>query len=61
MPEPKVAKNRWHLDFWVGAGTVAEVTEQLTARGATFLHKAWQGPHEWVTMADPDGNEFCIS
>jgi hypothetical protein len=20
-----------------------------------------QGPHTWVTLADPEGNEFCIS
>ncbi len=20
----------------------------------------WWGPHTWVTLADPEGNEFCI-
>jgi hypothetical protein len=20
-----------------------------------------QGPHTWVTMADPEGNEFCVA
>lgn len=20
-----------------------------------------QGPHTWTTMADPEGNEFCVS
>jgi hypothetical protein len=20
-----------------------------------------QGPHTWVTLADPEGNEFCVS
>jgi hypothetical protein len=29
--------------------------------GATFLHTGRQGPHTWVTMADPEGNEFCVT
>ena len=29
-------------------------------RGATELHRGQQGPHHWVTMADPEGNEFCV-
>jgi Glyoxalase-like domain len=33
----------------------------LLARGATFLHNGRPGPHEWVTLADPGGNEFCVS
>ncbi|MGB1609771.1 MAG: VOC family protein, partial [Ilumatobacteraceae bacterium] len=20
-----------------------------------------QGPHSWITMRDPEGNEFCVS
>jgi hypothetical protein len=61
VPEPKTVKNRVHLDVWVGAEHVAEHADRLVARGATFLHKASQGPHEWVTLADPEGNEFCVS
>jgi hypothetical protein len=61
VPEPKAAKNRWHIDVWVGADNVRDTMETLTARGATFLHSGQQGPHEWITMADPEGNEFCIS
>jgi hypothetical protein len=61
VPEPKTVKNRAHLDVWVGAENVESVAEKLTARGATFLHRASQGPHSWITMADPEGNEFCIS
>lgn len=61
VPEAKTVKNRWHLDVWVGADNVPAVTDQLTSRGATFLHDGTQGPHRWVTMADPEGNEFCVS
>lgn len=61
VPEPKTVKNRVHLDVWVGPEQVSEQADRLIARGATFLHKANQGAHEWVTLADPEGNEFCVS
>lgn len=61
VPEPKSEKNRWHPDIWVGAENVASVADSLAARGATVLHPGQQGPHHWMTMADPEGNEFCIS
>jgi Glyoxalase-like domain len=61
VPEPKTAKNRMHIDVWVGPENVAAQVDRLIARGATFLHKGSQGPHEWVTLADPEGNEFCVS
>jgi predicted enzyme related to lactoylglutathione lyase len=35
--------------------------ERLTGRGATVLHEGQQGPMHWFTMADPEGNEFCVS
>jgi hypothetical protein len=34
---------------------------RLTARGATVLHHGQQGPYRWVTIADPEGNELCIT
>jgi len=61
VPEPKTVKNRVHVDVWVGPDNVEAEMERLTERGATFLHRGRQGPHSWVTMADPEGNEFCIS
>lgn len=61
VPEPKTGKNRVHLDVWVGADQVEAQVERLTARGASFGHRGRQGPHSWVTMADPEGNEFCIA
>jgi hypothetical protein len=49
VPEPKVVKNRLHLDLYVpdvGA---------LVALGATVLAE-----HEdWSVLADPEGNELC--
>ena len=61
VPEPKTAKNRWHLDVRVGPENVAAEKDRLIARGATYLYDGQQGPHTWVTMADPEGNEFCLS
>ena len=61
VPEPKTAKNRMHLDLRVGADNVAAEVERLTALGATKLYDGQQGPQQWVTMADPEGNEFCLA
>jgi hypothetical protein len=61
VPEPKTVKNRLHLDVRVGAENVEAELARLTAGGATFLHRGRQGPHTWVTIADPEGNEFCLT
>ena len=60
VPEAKAGKNRLHLDLRIGDDDADKVRESLLARGATVLHTGSQGPHTWVTMADPEGNEFCI-
>lgn len=61
VPEPKTVKNRVHLDVRVGEDNVAAKSEELVSRGAKFLHRGRQGPYSWITMADPEGNEFCVS
>jgi predicted enzyme related to lactoylglutathione lyase len=60
VPEPKTVKNRLHLDVRVGAGNVAAEAARLAERGATLLYRGQQGPNSWITMADPEGNEFCL-
>jgi catechol 2,3-dioxygenase-like lactoylglutathione lyase family enzyme len=57
---PKFAKNRLHLDVAASGpgGQEAEVT-RLVALGATPVDVG-QGDVDWVVMADPDGNEFCV-
>jgi hypothetical protein len=60
VPESKTVKNRVHPDVRVGADDVAAIVARLTQRGATVLHHGQQGPHRWVTLADPEGNEFCV-
>ncbi len=60
VPEAKTVKNRVHLDLRIGDEDPATVRAALVARGARMLHEGRQGPHTWVTMADPEGNEFCV-
>ncbi|MDR6988031.1 hypothetical protein J2Y66_002529 [Paenarthrobacter nitroguajacolicus] len=60
-PHDKTVKNRVHWDVRLNGRDKDDVRKQLEARGAKHLWTASQGPHEWHTMADPEGNEFCIS
>jgi hypothetical protein len=61
VPEPKTVKNRLHLDVRVGGERREAEVARLLGLGATELWRASQGPYEWVTLADPEGNEFCVS
>lgn len=61
VPETKSVKNRMHLDMRVGDDGVPNVVDRLTDAGATVLYEASQGPFRWTTLADPEGNEFCVS
>jgi hypothetical protein len=61
VPESKTAKNRVHLDIRVGAENREKELARLVAAGATELHRGRQGPHAWITIADPEGNELCLS
>jgi hypothetical protein len=61
VPEGKTVKNRLHLDLRFGAERQEAEVARLVGLGAKELWRASQGPHSWVTMADPEGNEFCVS
>ncbi|MFI6900751.1 VOC family protein [Nonomuraea sp. NPDC050394] len=54
VPEPKTVKNRVHLD--VRAADVEAEGARLRALGAVEVAR-----HEnWIVLADPEGNEFCL-
>ena len=57
---PKVGKNRLHFDLVprVHGDQEAEVA-RLMSLGASRLDIG-QGDVDWVVLADPDGNEFCL-
>ena len=61
VPEPRAGKNRMHVDI-IREDVEVEV-KRLEALGARRLHDGVRsfGPTRWVTMADPENNEFCVS
>lgn len=62
VPEPKSTKNRVHLDIYFDTDDRDAEVQRLIGLGARHLWDGKQGPvHTWVTLADPEGNEFCVS
>jgi hypothetical protein len=59
VPEPKVAKNRMHLDLMT-PDPETEVA-RLVGLGATRVADVEEYGYEWTVMADPEGNEFCVA
>ena len=63
VPDTKQVKNRLHLDLEPRAGSRDEELDALLGLGATLVadHRGIHGPGSgWITLADPEGNEFCI-
>lgn len=60
VPETKTVKNRLHLDLHPGEGLRAGEVERLEGLGAIVLRRVAEPAGEWVVMADPEGNEFCV-
>jgi catechol 2,3-dioxygenase-like lactoylglutathione lyase family enzyme len=72
VPERKASKNRLHLDLRVSGGpetvkskrksAIATVVDQVVQRGGHLV--AWYDDetddHLHATVADPEGNEFCL-
>ena len=57
---PKLTKNRLHLDIAPPEhGDQRAEVDRLISLGATRIDIG-QGDVDWVVMADPDGNEFCV-
>ncbi|MFJ9315867.1 VOC family protein [Pimelobacter simplex] len=59
VDDPTPGKNRVHVDF-VAADLDATVAE-LRAAGAGHVGDREMPGFRWVTLSDPDGNEFCVS
>ena len=58
VPEPKVAKNRMHVDLRV-ADEEAAATWAREHLAADFLWRSQDPEDPFVVLADPEGNEFC--
>ncbi|MFD9907808.1 VOC family protein [Streptomyces sp. NPDC059063] len=61
VPEAKAVKNRVHLDLQPQERSRDEEVERVVALGATVFedHRRPDG-RGWVTLTDPEGNEFCV-
>ncbi len=59
-PDTKADKNRLHLDLNVGNEQRDAEVERLRQVGAEFLYEIDEPAGHHVTMADPEGNEFCV-
>ncbi|PWI10366.1 glyoxalase [Streptomyces sp. NWU339] len=61
VEEGKTAKNRLHFDLKPTGRTRAEEVARALTLGARRLadHTRPDG-RGWITMSDPEGNEFCI-
>ena len=59
VPEGKTIKNRVHLDVNPTDREQDEEVRRLLALGARHADVG-QGDASWVTLADPEGNEFCV-
>lgn len=58
VPDGKAVKNRLHIDLDPDDRD-AEVA-RLLALGATRADVGAGPDASWVTLADPEGNEFCV-
>ncbi|HEY3506807.1 MAG TPA: VOC family protein [Actinocatenispora sp.] len=60
VPEGKVVKNRLHIDVNATDVEQDEEVRRLLDLGATHADVGQTGEESWVTLADPEGNEFCV-
>jgi len=61
VPEKKQVKNRMHFDLRPTDGTRDAELARLLDLGATQVQDLRRPDGSgWVTLADPEGNEFCI-
>jgi hypothetical protein len=70
VPEPKVAKNRLHIDIKVSGGATTPFQERrrrieagvapLVSLGAAMQRRSENPDDYFIVMQDPEGNEFCL-
>lgn len=59
VPEPKTIKNRVHLD--VTADDREAYVAYVETIGGSRVADHESGGFHWTIVADPEGNEFCVS
>lgn len=58
--DPRPAKNTLHLDLHVPEADLAAAVERAVSIGATVVHEHDEEVGTWRTLADPEGNLFCL-
>ena len=58
VPEPKVGKNRMHVDLMVRHLDASK--QKVEELGGSPVEEHRDTDYHWWVMADPEGNEFCI-
>ena len=61
VTDQKIVKNRVHVDLTSGAEERDAEIERILALGARRVDIGQTGAESWTVLADPEGNEFCIS
>jgi predicted enzyme related to lactoylglutathione lyase len=59
VDDPTPGKNRVHLDLT--APDLAAEVDRLVSAGATLVGRRGDESFRWVTLADPQGNLFCVA
>ena len=60
VPDRAPGKNKWHLDLNVGRDRIEAEVARLTALGATEQYRIDEPGAFHATLADPEGNLFCV-
>jgi predicted enzyme related to lactoylglutathione lyase len=58
VDDPTPGKNKLHLDLVTD--DLETAVDELVGAGAAVVARRDEG-FAWVTLTDPDGNEFCVS
>jgi predicted enzyme related to lactoylglutathione lyase len=60
-PDEKTVKNRLHLDLNPGPDDREAEIERILGLGARRVDIGQTGAESWTVLADPEGNEFCVT
>lgn len=60
VPDRAPGKNKLHLDLNVGRDRIEKEVARLTALGATEQYRIDEPGAFHTTLADPEGNLFCV-
>ncbi len=58
--DPRPAKNTLHLDLHVPSDDLAAAVGRAVGLGATLVAEHEEDGQSWRTLADPEGNVFCL-